>query len=52
MTKEDHETLRWVQRFNEGDLYSKKEELPDVVALKPYYQALVAKYFPNPVLNW
>jgi len=52
MSKEDHEMLNWVQRFNLGDLYSKRDELPDVVALKPYYQSLIAKYFPNPVLEW
>jgi len=52
MNKEDHETLRWIQRFNKGDLYSKREELPDVVALKPYYQSLVQKYFPNQILEW
>jgi len=52
MSKEDHEMLRWVQKFNNADLYSKREELPDVVALKPYYQSLVQKYFPNQVLEW
>jgi len=52
MSKEDHETLHWVKRFSRGDLYSKRDELPDVVALKPYYQSLISKYFPKPILNW
>jgi len=52
MNKEDHETLQWVKRFNPNDLYSKREKLPDPEALKPYYQGLIHKYFPNPILEW
>jgi len=52
MKEDDHEMLKWILRFNLGDLYSKREELPDVVGLKPYYQSLIIKYFPNPVLEW
>ena len=34
------------------DLYSKTSEPCDVAALRPYYQALIAKYFPTPTLRW
>jgi inositol oxygenase len=49
---EDEETLKWVLMFNKGDLYSKREELPDVEALKPFYANLIDKYFPNQILEW
>jgi len=49
---EDLETLHWVQRFNRADLYSKTENLPDVASLKPYYETLINKYFPKPILEW
>ncbi|MDF2440633.1 MAG: inositol oxygenase [Abditibacteriota bacterium] len=51
MTEHDQEMLNWVRRFNPYDLYSKSAERPDVAALKPYYQELIAEYFP-PVLRW
>jgi inositol oxygenase len=49
---EDEDTLKWVNMFNKGDLYSKTDELPDVEALKPFYANLIDKYFPNPILEW
>jgi len=52
MDQSDREALPWVQRFQKADLYSKADGLPDPVQLKPYYNDLVTKYFPNPVLNW
>lgn len=51
MNDEDREMFDWVRRFNPYDLYSKSEERPDVAALKPFYQELIAEYFP-PVLRW
>lgn len=51
MNDRDREMLDWVRRFNPYDLYSKSAERPDVVALKPFYQDLIAEYFP-PVLSW
>ena len=33
------------------DLYSKSDELPDMEALKPYYQSLCDKFCPG-VLKW
>ncbi len=47
----DREMLPWVQKFNPYDLYSKATEKPDVQKLRPYYESLIAKYFP-PTLNW
>lgn len=51
MNDEDHEYFRWVKRFNSYDLYTKSAERPDVAALRPYYEDLVAEFFPGP-LNW
>lgn len=51
MNDHDREMFDWVRRFNPYDLYSKAENPPDVEALKPYYQELIAKYFPA-TLRW
>jgi inositol oxygenase len=42
----DREMLPWVREFNKYDLYSKVDERPDVEKLKPYYEELIAEYFP------
>lgn len=49
--EKDRKMLPWVLEFNKFDLYSKSDELPDVEALKPYYQSLVEKYCPGK-LKW
>jgi len=49
---EDAETLLWVREFNKFDLYSKGDAIPDVVALKPYYQSLLEKYGIGGKLRW
>lgn len=46
MNDHDREMFRWVREFNRYDLYTKTDVQPDVDALMPYYQQLVAKYFP------
>lgn len=51
MNDTDRAMLDWVRKFNPYDLYSKSEAPPDVKTLKPYYQELIAKYFPAE-LNW
>jgi inositol oxygenase len=51
MNEHDHEMLEWVRLFNNYDLYSKSDERPNVKALKPFYQELIAEYFP-PALCW
>jgi len=47
----DGETLNWVQTFNPYDLYSKGLERPNVEKLRPYYEDLIAEFFP-PSLPW
>ena len=38
--------MEWVRAFNPYDLYSKGHEPPDVKALRPYYEDLIAEFFP------
>jgi inositol oxygenase len=42
----DRAMLKWVQAFNPYDLYTKSHEKPDVKALRPFYEDLIAEYFP------
>lgn len=49
--EKDRELLTAVRAFNPYDLYSKSRERPDVEALRPYYEELIAEYFP-PTLRW
>jgi inositol oxygenase len=51
MNDHDREMFQWVRRFNPYDLYSKADEKPDLKKLKPYYQELIAEYFPA-TLRW
>ncbi|WP_411026755.1 inositol oxygenase family protein [Salmonella sp. s54395] len=43
--------LKWVKEFNQYDLYSKVDKLPDINKLRPYYQSLIDKYCPGR-LKW
>jgi len=45
----DKEVLDWVREFNNYDLYTKSAQVPDIEALKPYYQGLVDKYLPGTI---
>jgi inositol oxygenase len=47
----DQEMFKCVREFNPYDLYSKTEERPNLEELRPYYEDLIAKYFPAQ-LNW
>jgi inositol oxygenase len=47
MNADDHRRMTWVKAFNPYDLYSKGEERPDVDALRPYYEDLIAEFFPG-----
>jgi len=47
----DREMLQRVQKFNPYDLYTKSHAKPDVKALRPFYEDLIAEYFPAK-LNW
>ena len=51
MTEHDQKMMEWVRKFNPFDLYSKGHERPDVESLTPYYQDLIAEFFP-PTLQW
>ena len=51
MNAQDRAMFKWVKAFNPYDLYSKAATRPDVAALKPYYEELIAEFFP-PVLDW
>ncbi len=44
-------SLRWVRAFNPHDLYSKAAARPDVAALRPFYEDLIAEFFP-PAIDW
>jgi inositol oxygenase len=51
MNDDDRRLLEWVRAFNPYDLYSKGHERPDVASLTPFYQDLIAEFFP-PRLAW
>ena len=44
--EEDAEYLPWVQKFNPYDLYTKASVPPNVDELRPYYDDLIAEFFP------
>ncbi|KAJ7362533.1 DUF706-domain-containing protein [Mycena albidolilacea] len=47
----DEKALAAVRAFNPYDLYSKSDDKVDPVALRPYYEGLIRKYF-NEVIEW
>jgi len=47
MEEKDKEIMEWVLEFNKFDLYTKSTKVPDIEALRPYYQSLVDKYLPG-----
>ncbi|MFT4113974.1 inositol oxygenase family protein [Silvibacterium sp.] len=51
MSPHDIEMFEWVRKFNPYDLYSKGHTKPDVKALRPYYEDLIAEFFPAK-LRW
>ncbi len=51
MDDHDREMFAWVRAFNPYDLYSKAATRPDVARLRPFYEDLIAEFFP-PVLSW
>ncbi|XP_059173692.1 inositol oxygenase-like isoform X2 [Physella acuta] len=44
--EKDHKMFPWIKEFNKFDLYTKTDKVPDVDALKPYYQSLIDEYLP------
>jgi inositol oxygenase len=51
MNAHDRALFAWVRAFNPYDLYSKAAERPDVARLRPFYEELIAEFFPS-VLRW
>lgn len=47
----DLEMLKWVQCFNQFDLYSKSDNLPSWNEVKEYYNDKLKKYFPKSI-HW
>ena len=47
MDERDKRMFEWVRAYNPYDLYSKSPEPKDAQALRPYYEALIAKYLPG-----
>jgi inositol oxygenase len=47
LTAGDTELLKWVVDFNQYDLYTKRDERMDVPGLRPFYEELIAEYFPK-----
>lgn len=45
----DRAMLKWVNAFNPYDLYTKSHEKPDAKKLRPFYEELIAEYFPAEV---
>jgi inositol oxygenase len=51
MTAEDHAAMEWVRKFNAYDLYTKGGAQVPVAEVRPYYEQLIAEYFPAK-LDW
>jgi inositol oxygenase len=51
MSEKDHDLKKWVQEFNQFDLYTKSDKRPDVKKEWPYWQKLIDKYCPGK-LRW
>ncbi|MDQ2842700.1 MAG: inositol oxygenase [Acidobacteriota bacterium] len=51
MNSQDEQMFEWVRKFNPYDLYSKGAARPDLKAIKPYYDELVAEFFPDRI-DW
>ncbi len=51
LNDQDRAMLPWVIDFNQYDLYTKRDERMDVPALRPFYEELIAEYFPKQ-LRW
>ncbi len=49
MNDQDREYFSFVKKFNPYDLYTKSATPPDVERLKPFYQDLIADYFPDEI---
>lgn len=46
MNDQDREYFRWVNEFNPYDLYTKSSDPPNIAEIRPYYEELIAEFFP------
>ena len=51
MNEQDKKMFDWVRAFNPYDLYTKSHDRPDVKKLRPFYEELIAEFFPAK-LKW
>mmetsp|Transcript_4033 Transcript_4033/g.5911 ORF Transcript_4033/g.5911 Transcript_4033/m.5911 type:complete len:284 (-) Transcript_4033:1450-2301(-) len=51
LEEKDEKTLEWVRHFNQFDLYTKADDLPDPEKVWPYFQSLIDKYCPGEI-SW
>ena len=51
VSPQDEAMLPWVLKFNPYDLYSKGLAKPNLQELKPYYEDLIAEFFPDKI-DW
>lgn len=51
MSAHDEEMFNWVRRFNQYDLYSKGAARPNAKELRPWYEDLIAEFFPEKI-DW
>lgn len=49
MSQHDEKMFEWVRTFNPYDLYSKGAEKPNLKELKPFYEDLIAEFFPSEI---
>lgn len=49
MDNVDRHNFKWVNVFNEYDLYTKSDEPPNVEELRPWYEDLIAEFFPEKI---
>jgi inositol oxygenase len=49
MNSDDRGRMQWVREFNPYDLYSKGHAPPDVLELRPFYEDLIAEFFPTKI---
>ena len=51
MNEQDKKVFDWVRAFNPYDLYTKSHAKPDLKKLRPFYDDLIAEFFPKK-LKW
>jgi len=51
MNDRDEQMFHWVRKFNPYDLYSKGRERPNLQEILPFYEDLIAEYFPAQI-DW